>query len=81
MIRECFDITCGVDERVFHMLRKGSSGIRNYENATTGSSFRGHESASFFKARKNEDVAATHQLGNIVPMAEDSDAGMRKHRG
>jgi hypothetical protein len=54
-------------EPSFHMAADFRTGLGNYKTK------------AFLDAGKNQNVAFPHQLGRIVPMPENPDAGMRNH--
>ena len=81
VLNQSFDISDAVHEPIFHVTANLHLLLLTRVERIRWPLLPSHESTSFLNARKNKNVALSHQLRHIVSMAEDSDARMREHGG
>src|SRR5712692_11141923 len=62
------------------MLTDGTRSLRDKKYASTTSGLRSYQGTPFLNRRKNQEIAVPHQLRHVIPVTQDLDAGVRKHR-
>src|ERR1035438_542506 len=71
VLSECRNIADSVYERIFHMPAIRACGLRYQQHAPASACLGSHKCASFFNTGQNQNIALSHQLGNVVPMTQD----------
>src|ERR1700730_6362868 len=76
VLGEGVDVGYGMYERVLHVFAKLSARFGDKWDAPAAHGFSTNQPETLLDAGENKDVALAHELGNIIAIAKDTNAGV-----
>ena len=76
MLGQRLYITGNMYECVLLMDAEFGAGSRNERNAAAGHGLEADQRQTFLKTRQDEQIATSHEVGNVRPIPKNLNAGM-----